>query len=214
MNVAIYGLCDPATGRIRYVGRSTQPQERLRQHLREARDERRGYRKCRWIRSLAAAPTLRILDWVAPDDAVRAEGYWIRRLTRGGCRLVNTGTETHGLWSVAAWTAPRPPKTPEHLAAISAALKGRKNGPMSEEAKAHLSAYWKGKRKSPETIERMRRARQGTGGANARLVEAEVRMIRAEVADGDARKAAAQKYGVSYQTVTDIVLRRRWKHVR
>lgn len=211
--ISIYALCDPQTRLIRYVGRSSQPQERYRQHLREGRDTRRQYRKCRWIRSLSAPPILRILAWVEPETAVEAEGYWIRRLTRGGCRLVNTGTPEHGGWGVTAWTAPRPPKTPEHLAKISAALKGRKTQPMTEEAKAHLSAYWKGKRKSPETVERMRVARQGVGGANARLTEVEVRKIRAEVAGGAARRAVAQKYGVSYSAIVDIVLLRRWGHV-
>lgn len=34
-------------------------------------------------------------------------------------------------------------------------------GPMSEAAKAHLSAFWKGKKKSPEHVENIRRAKIG-----------------------------------------------------
>lgn len=219
-SVAIYGLTDPESDLVRYVGRSAQPHERLKQHIREARDVRRDYRKCRWIRSLVDAPGLRILDWATPEDAVAAEGYWIRRLRRGGCDLVNTGLETQGGWTPAAWTAsanarrgrPRPISA-EGLARQRAARASQVIGPRSQATKAKVSARLAGRKKSSETVERMRLARQGEGAASALLTEDQVLSIRREVERGAARKDVAVKYGVSYSAVTDIVLRRSWRHL-
>lgn len=211
--VAIYVLTDP-DGAVRYVGRSTQPEERFAQHLREARDLRRNYYKCRWIRSLGnARPGMEILEWVPEPEAVAAEGAWILELSRLGAALTNTGTEAQGGWDVAAWSAPRRPMSDEHRENLRISRARQVMKPPSAETRAKLSAAHRGRKKSPETVERMRRARQGAGAASARLTEADVLSIRAEVASGEARRAIAEKYGVTYATVTDIVLRRRWKHI-
>jgi hypothetical protein len=63
----IYGLCDPNTGELRYVGQTVRdPQKRLSGHLTAARRPRNGYVNtslvCVWIRSLAQPPTIVILE--------------------------------------------------------------------------------------------------------------------------------------------------------
>lgn len=77
-DVFLYGLADPRTGDIRYVGKSKNPEKRLRQHIRD-RNRRPHYPVSRWIRSLLSegvSPSLTVL-WKGPEsewkDAERSE---------------------------------------------------------------------------------------------------------------------------------------------
>ena len=54
---------------------------------------------------------------------------------------------------------------------------------------------------------------RGSRTGRARLCEADVRSSRAAVASGVSQVALARRFGVSPQTVNDIVASRKWKHV-
>lgn len=79
----IYGLVDPRTNRIRYIGKADNPQRRLTNHLADAR---RGVVsvRCRWLRKLmklGLVPTVEILEEVPVDRWDEAERWWIARLS-------------------------------------------------------------------------------------------------------------------------------------
>lgn len=87
--VSIYSLTDPRDGRVRYVGRSENPQRRLLGHL-SCGDGSPGKRQ--WIRSLRAdgqKPTIAVLETVPFKQAKDAERQWIERLVASGASLLN-----------------------------------------------------------------------------------------------------------------------------
>jgi len=54
---------------------------------------------------------------------------------------------------------------------------------------------------------------RGSGHHQAKLTEADVRVLRARVAGGETIKALAREFGVSDTAVGDAVRRRWWRHV-
>jgi len=78
--VKIYVLKDPKTDEVQYVGRSTQPDTRYRQHIYLARKPGKKDIKTAWIRSLLdenQKPVLEIIDECDQFDAQIRETYWI-----------------------------------------------------------------------------------------------------------------------------------------
>lgn len=89
MNGVIYGLCDPDTGELRYVGqtgRSLKP--RLKERIRWALA---GHQPAvsRWIGSLDGTEPGIIELERNPADLDTAERQWIASLRAAGCTLVN-----------------------------------------------------------------------------------------------------------------------------
>jgi hypothetical protein len=199
--VTIYGLVDPDTDEVRYVGATTKPlMRRLYGHMSESR-ESPHLAKSRWIASLdRRRPEVIELEKVERDWRDR-ERYWMAQFPN----LTNEAAGGAG--------CPPVPKTPEHVAKVRAALTGRAGRPCTDEQRAKISDAMRGRRKSPQTVENMRRARQGEGAAMAKLMNDQVLYIRQQVADGRTRTDLAEEMGVSYATVSDIVARRRWTHI-
>ena len=89
----IYGLVDPRTGQIRYVGQTqNHPEVRLDGHIKK-RDENRE--KLRWLdelRLLSLKPTVVVLGYAATlDEALKVEREWIMRGMRAEWPLTNMG---------------------------------------------------------------------------------------------------------------------------
>lgn len=85
---AIYALCDPRTGEVRYVGKANKPEARLKSHLRDAR--RRATPVYHWVAKLqreGLTPELRVLAWT--DDWCAEERRQIAEHRAQGCRLLN-----------------------------------------------------------------------------------------------------------------------------
>lgn len=137
--VFIYGLVDPVTDDVRYVGKSVDPLSRFAQHLRDQTATRRG----RWIRSLLAQdlrPGLMLLEVVTGDwqvaerqwiAAYRAAGGDITNHTDGGDGISGLDAEARARLSAIMTQRLADPEvrarifTPERAAAISRALTGR-----------------------------------------------------------------------------------------
>jgi hypothetical protein len=83
----IYALRCPITGRIRYVGKTNDPERRIYQHL--GRDHANPA-KAEWVNSLLAQgkePTMVILEGVSRVGWKFSEHRWIRRLMAHGVPL-------------------------------------------------------------------------------------------------------------------------------
>lgn len=102
----IYGLACPSSGGIRYVGKATNPEHRLKQHIRDCR--RSDSAKDRWVRSLLGQgkqPDIIILEHA--DDWQEAERRWIAQLggtpsllnvAGGGIPKWTDKTKRAGVW--------------------------------------------------------------------------------------------------------------------
>lgn len=91
----IYGLSDPTTNELRYIGKTfTSPDQRLKQHLRPYALRVRTH-KGAWLRRLAREgqrPSLDVIDVVDVINIDEAERFWIAYWRFIGASLVN-GTD-------------------------------------------------------------------------------------------------------------------------
>lgn len=90
----IYSLTDPRDGRVRYVGKSGNPNFRMNHHIQSSRSEEDSSARAEWLREVArggATPTMAIIETVTgtSTDATEAEKKWIARYREQGCDLVN-----------------------------------------------------------------------------------------------------------------------------
>ena len=93
MKTYIYTLSDDLG--IRYVGKSNNPESRLKIHLKECKKKRTH--KENWIFSLkqdGKLPILEILDEIDLKDWCFFESYWISQLKAWGFDLLNGTSET------------------------------------------------------------------------------------------------------------------------
>lgn len=87
----IYGLVDPRTQFLRYVGKSADPNRRLKQHIAEAR-RRQSFATRRWVWhliGLGLGPELVVLDEAPEAEINDAECFWIAAMRLAGCALTN-----------------------------------------------------------------------------------------------------------------------------
>lgn len=86
----IYGLCDPDTQELRYVGVANDMFGRFRGHLKEAKKGMRHLHK--WIRTLTRKgklPEAFEIESVNVENWQEAERFWISYFRAIGCRLTN-----------------------------------------------------------------------------------------------------------------------------
>jgi hypothetical protein len=88
----VYGLCDPRSGELRYVGQTTKPlSRRLKGHLScsKRKDQRNQRHVCCWIRSLPEPPDIVELLRCPVDALYEEEQRLVSELKADGARLVN-----------------------------------------------------------------------------------------------------------------------------
>lgn len=99
--IYIYGLRCPVEGVIRYVGKSVQPEKRIRAHLMAAQRGDYNHRTARWLRKIAKAgyePELAILHQVAEGERWQdIERAFIASAPERGWRLTNSTAGGEGL---------------------------------------------------------------------------------------------------------------------
>jgi hypothetical protein len=173
----IYALCDPESGEVRYIGKTKRSLlARLRQHVKDSRNERHRSHLTFWIRSLLRAgqlPTVRLVSTVGEGSWQAAEIACIERYKEFGARLVNTTRGGEGR------SAPLPERakaklrgrrhTPEARARMSAAAKARRGHPHTPESRAKIAAANRRRVWTPESRVKLAAARR-------RLVKPEVSM--------------------------------------
>lgn len=96
----IYGLIDPLTQQLRYVGRTIQPLAiRLRQHIETSKRKKSMSGKCQWIRSLlrvGVKPEIFEIERVTLKASPEAEGTWIAYFRYIGAALLNEQSHNVG----------------------------------------------------------------------------------------------------------------------
>jgi hypothetical protein len=144
--VAIYGLIDPRTGCIRYVGKSLNLAQRYNHHVNY--QDGSSHKSC-WIKGLkrlGLAPELVPLQFVSEASWEATEKWWIAHFRDHGADLTN-GTaggdgmhdpppEVRAKLSAARKGKPRPPGV---MAKMRAARKRTPMKPHSEETKARMA---------------------------------------------------------------------------
>jgi len=228
MTALIYALLDPDTKDIRYVGKTRKGlRQRLGDHISLAQRGKGTY-KYNWIRELMShgrIPEIVILE-VVPDgeDWKAYEQKWIGRGRESGWQLTNL---TDGGEGKTGWLASD--ETKEKLRA--AWVERRKRG-VSDETRARLSKARKGKKLSPEHAKNNAEARKGMvfseerkknislslrgeNSPTAKITEVDVREIRKRYeAGGITQRDLGKEYGLHNSTVSEIVRRKRWGHVK
>jgi len=169
MNI-VYGLVDPHTLLVRYVGLSTNGLKRPNGH-RAPSSLRCKSHKNAWIKTLFDAGldyTIVVLEVVATKDALpAAERFWIAlgrafgwpltNLTDGGDGGLNPAPETRAKVSAALRGRVL---TPEHRAKIGAAQRGVSKDP---EHVAKVAEALRGKKRTPESIANQIASRRKNG---------------------------------------------------
>ena len=207
----IYGLYDPRTYELRYVGKSDKPRQRLAGQLNEAR----GTHRCNWIQQLKRAglrPLQVILDasppgpgWEVVERAyiagARVAGYRLTNGTDGGEGVPGLSPEVRERMRQAKIGSKASPET---RAKMSAAKKGRTY--HSEEWRRRVSAAATGRIVGPRQREMTRQRMQ-------KLTPDEVREIRRRLATGESQRAIAPAFNVSVGTISNIKIGRVDGHI-
>ena len=169
----IYILSDPVTREVRYVGKSNDPQHRLRVHIRNSEEATHRGRWVKHLKSLGLEPLLDIIDEVSVDEWQEREQYWIQYYRSQGAPLTNEAPGGIGMKSL----------TPEIRAKISASVRNayattdlaqrlseaNKGKHLSDETKAKMSATTKGRKRPPFSSEWKENIRAGMKGVTPSL---------------------------------------------
>ena len=129
----IYGLQDPNTLEIRYIGASVNPKARLSDHWTKREN---NTLKEDWIESLQIKPILVILDELSEDWESR-EAYWIQHALNLGWNLVNVFTGTT--------RQRRFPRSQDFCSRQSKSRQGKSTGIPSESTRQKLSIAMQGR---------------------------------------------------------------------
>jgi hypothetical protein len=200
MPIIIYGLIDPRTNEIRYVGKTSQRLKyRISSHMRDTCNCHRTH----WLKELASigsTPIGTVLEEVHPGDSWQErERWWISELRASGKRLTNNTDGGDGVSGL-------PEETRKRMARVWV---GRKHRP---ESIAKICAARVGFRHLQETKDWMRglmRNRDITWGpsisaAVSKLADADVALISNRLRDGERVKDIAKEYGLHRTTVSKI----------
>lgn len=100
MKTYIYILICPISKEIRYVGKSNDPERRLKDHMKDFRTRQGEFRKVSWLLSLYEKnmkPEMQIVDTVDMEEWKEKEQFWINHYKSIGVDLVNTKSGGNGL---------------------------------------------------------------------------------------------------------------------
>jgi len=92
--IFVYGLCDPRTDELRYVGKSPYPEARVAGHIGEARSGTRGTNELKdaWILGLldnGLYPSVFVIEETNDAEWKECERFWISYFKFVGCDLLN-----------------------------------------------------------------------------------------------------------------------------
>lgn len=195
----IYSLIDPFNNEVRYIGKSCRPKERLTNQC----NERSNTYRCHWIQSVlkkGLRPIQNILETLTLDQDWQArERHWIAYYRTLGSNLTNCTDGGDGVLNLSGESKERMLRT----------WKGRKHKP---ETLIKLSLASKGRRKTSEQKENMRKkmlGRNNDWGCKVaegvrKISKEQAEIIRVELSNGLRVIEAAKKYSIHRTTITKI----------
>ena len=210
--VSIYGLFDPRTHELRYVGQTSKTLlMRLTGHLRTAAA---GVQQsvAVWVRGLLdcgprAFPEIDLLEETAQEKADKAEQFWIGYFRMVGSELLNVTNGGRG--------APGMRHTAESRAKIGAGHRGK---PLDPETRRRIAGAATGRRHSPETKGKIGAAHRGKSvGPTTRALISAINLGRRHTAETRAKVAAAgrgRKYSPEVRARRSEALLRYWASSR
>lgn len=162
--VSIYGLIDPRTNQLRYVGKTKRSTSHRRyEHVCASHLKAKSH-KNHWIESLlrdGERPESVVLEEVTESEWEEAESFWIQYMKFIGCNLVNSTSGGDGVHNPSA----------EIREKIGAASRGKKRT-FSEEHRAKLAAANRLRAQNPEWCAAIsRRMRGNKNGATPRSAQ-------------------------------------------
>lgn len=197
--VYIYGLYEPDTGALRYIGKSIRPFERLRNHI---NDKSRCHRT-NWIRSLVARglePDIAIIEEIRGEwPWQESERHWIAYAKKHGANLVNETSGGDGVSNLSddarakmkrTWTGRK--HSADSLVRIGNAARGRKH---TEEHKTKMSTIMSG---------RVVTWGEKLSAALRKISAEQHKQIQERLAAGETGISLAREYGVHRTTLSKI----------
>jgi hypothetical protein len=165
----IYGLCDPRTSELRYIGQTTRGLDRIKGHLFPSALKQTSTHKSKWLRALnciGLKPTGIILEEFSNDSMLsEAEEFWIAYFRFLGCNLTNSTSGGEGGFRHSTETKLRignihrgKSLSKEHMEALWMANKLRKRTP---EENARRAASNTGQKRNPESCRKIGDAKRG-----------------------------------------------------
>ena len=196
----IYGLVDPRTDAVRYIGKTKNGLKRPRMHGLPSRLKKDKTYKANWIReilTLGLTYTIRVLEEVPIADLCSAEQTWITFGLEAGWPLTNLTRGGEGLHGHVF--------TAEHRAKISMANRGRK---LTEAHRKAISVQARGRKLTPE--QRLKFTNLGrTASAETRALIGQAHRgkilsaaARAKVSAANSRPILDLTTGVMYSSAT------------
>lgn len=94
MKIAIYILKDPTNNKIKYVGQTVNPKNRLNRHISNSNANTDNRHISNWIRSLNQSPIMEIIEWCDYEERNEKENYYINLYNENNdlCNSSNGGT--------------------------------------------------------------------------------------------------------------------------
>lgn len=198
--VYIYGLTDPRTDEVRYIGKSIRPALRYQNHL----NERSNCHRCHWLTELrreGLLPGFMIFERIEGEwPWQEAERYLIAKARSLGWRLTNNTSGGDGV----------PDLPPEARARIAAVWKGRKHRPESiaklKAARALRPNHSAATRAKMSASQRGREIKWGDklSVALRKFTPERVAEVKARLDAGEGTVALAREYQTHRTTISKI----------
>lgn len=201
-SVYIYGLYDPRTNALRYVGKTVDPKTRYNDHLTQLKARTR---KVNWIKSLRALnlqPTMRTLDIVPESWSNTVERYYIKFWREKLGNQLTNGTDGGDGGAIT---------NPDARERIRQAHLGTKH---SDDHKRKISESHKRRCEDPAERKRMSETAKriglipprhdGENSSQSKLTDIQIREIRIRSCAGELGSILSEEYGLSRSQITDI----------